>query len=71
MRDPLTATNVPESSCGAIPPALNCDDPDPRCRLDLVRGVSRATENMTFVNTNITRYGQAAALAVRAYPLAG
>ena len=56
---------------GAIPPVLNCDDPDPRCPLDLVRGAPRATGNLTFVNTNITRYGQAAALAVRAYPLAG
>ncbi len=56
---------------GAIPPVLNCDEPDPACRLDLVRGAPRATENLTFVNTNLTRHGQAAALVVRAHPLAG
>ncbi len=56
---------------GAIPPVLNCDEPDPACHLDLVRGAPRATDNLTFVNTNLTRHGQAAALVVRANPLAG
>jgi 3-oxoacyl-[acyl-carrier-protein] synthase II len=55
---------------GQIPPTINCDDPDPACRLDLVRSSPRATENPTFVNTNLTRHGQAAALVVRAHPLA-
>ncbi len=56
---------------GVIPPTLNCDEPDPACRVDVVRGPSRATDNLTFVNTNLTRHGQAAALVVRADPLAG
>jgi 3-oxoacyl-[acyl-carrier-protein] synthase II len=56
---------------GAIPPTLNCDEPDPECRVDVVRGAPRATDNLTFVNTNLTRHGQAAALVVRAHPLAG
>jgi 3-oxoacyl-[acyl-carrier-protein] synthase II len=56
---------------GLIPPTLNCDEPDPACRLDVVREAPRATGNLTFVNTNLTRHGQAAALVVRAHPLAG
>ncbi len=56
---------------GVIPPTLNCDEPDPACRLDVVRGTPRATDIPTFVNTNLTRHGQAAALVVRAHPLAG
>ena len=55
---------------GQIPPTINCDDPDPACRLDIVRSSPRATGNLTFVNTNLTRHGQAAALVVRATPLA-
>ena len=55
---------------GQIPPTINCDDPDPACRLDLVRSMPRATGNLTFVNTNLTRHGQAAALVVRASSLA-
>ena len=50
---------------GFIPPALNCDDPDPACALDVVRGEPRPTRNPTFVNTNITGNGQAAAVVVR------
>ena len=53
---------------GLIPPVLNCDEPDPACRLDLVRGAPRATANPTFLNTNLTRHGQAAALVVRGNP---
>ncbi len=51
---------------GVIPPTLNCDEPDPACRLDVVRGTPRPTDNPTFVKTNLTRHGQAAALVVRA-----
>jgi len=50
---------------GLIPPTINCDDPDPACRLDIVRSVPRRAGNPTFVNTNLTRHGQAAALVVR------
>jgi 3-oxoacyl-[acyl-carrier-protein] synthase II len=56
---------------GLIPPTLNCDEPDPACRLDVVREAPRPADNLTFVNTNLTRHGQAAALVVRAHPLAG
>ncbi len=50
---------------GKIPQTINCDELDPACVVDLVRGASRATENPTFLNTNLTRHGQAAALVVR------
>jgi 3-oxoacyl-[acyl-carrier-protein] synthase II len=50
---------------GMIPAVLNCDEPDPACQLDLVRGGPRPQRNSTFVNTNITANGQAAALVVR------
>ena len=53
---------------GVIPPVLNCDEPDPECDLDLVRGEPRPTDNPTFLNTNLTRHGQAAALVVRGNP---
>ncbi len=52
---------------GAIPSTLNCHEPDPECALDLVLGASRPTDNRTFVNTNLTRHGQAAALVVQGY----
>jgi 3-oxoacyl-[acyl-carrier-protein] synthase II len=50
---------------GRIPRTLNCDEPDPACPIDLVRGGSRPTANPTFLTTNLTRHGQAAALVVR------
>ena len=53
---------------GLVPPTLNCDDPDPACDLDLVLGAPRAIDNPTFLNTNLTRHGQAAALAIRGNP---
>ncbi|MBV8609418.1 MAG: beta-ketoacyl-[acyl-carrier-protein] synthase family protein [Singulisphaera sp.] len=52
----------------AIPPALNCDEPDPACGLDLVRGAPRPTDHPTFLKTNLTRHGQAAALVIRGEP---
>ncbi len=55
-------------SKGMIPSILNCDDPDPECDLDLVVATSRPTDNPTFVTTNFTRHGQAAALVVRGLP---
>lgn len=51
---------------GLIPPTLNCDDPDPELALDIVRGEPRATRNPVFLNTNVTRLGQASALVVSA-----
>lgn len=54
---------------GLIPAALNCHDVDPACgEIDLVMGSPRPTDNLTFVNTNLTRHGQAAALIVRGNP---
>jgi 3-oxoacyl-[acyl-carrier-protein] synthase II len=53
---------------GLIPPTLNCDEPDPACDLDVVRGAPRPTRNPVFVNTNLTANGQAAALVVRGNP---
>jgi len=50
---------------GLIPPTINCDDPDPECGLDLVRGAPRPTDNPTFVNTNLTVNGQAAVVIAR------
>ena len=53
---------------GVIPPVLNCEEPDPACALDLVLGETRPTDNLTFLKTNLTRHGQAAALVVRGNP---
>jgi 3-oxoacyl-[acyl-carrier-protein] synthase II len=53
---------------GEIPPTLNCDEPDPACGLELVRGGPGRSANPTFVKTNLTRHGQAAALVVRGNP---
>jgi 3-oxoacyl-[acyl-carrier-protein] synthase II len=56
---------------GFIPPTLNCDDPDPTCALDLVRGGPRETSNPIYLNTNLTANGQAAALVIRGNPSRG
>jgi len=54
---------------GLIPPTLNCDEPDPAFGpFDLVTGEPRPTDNPTFLNTNLTRHGQAAAIIVRGNP---
>ena len=54
---------------GLIPSALNCDDLDPACgAIDVVTGSPRPTENPIFLNTNLTRHGQAAAVVVRGNP---
>lgn len=55
---------------GRIPSTLNCDEPDPDCRLDVVRGEPRPTDNLLFLSTNLTRHGQAAALVVQGQPAA-
>jgi 3-oxoacyl-[acyl-carrier-protein] synthase II len=54
---------------GRIPAVLNCEHPDPECELDLVLKSPRPTRNRTFVNTNLTPHGQAAALVIRGEPL--
>jgi 3-oxoacyl-[acyl-carrier-protein] synthase II len=54
---------------GLIPATLNCDHLDPECGpLDIVTHSPRATENPVFLNTNLTRHGQAAAVIVRGNP---
>ncbi len=54
---------------GLIPSSLNCDELDPACgAIDIVTGSPRATANPTFLNTNLTRHGQAAAVIVRGNP---
>jgi 3-oxoacyl-[acyl-carrier-protein] synthase II len=55
-------------SRGLIPPALNCDQPDPACSLDVVHGEPRPAASPIFVNTNYTHNGQAAALVVKGQP---
>ena len=48
---------------------LNCDAVDPAVgAIDLVTGSPRTTDNPTFLNTNLTRHGQAAAVIVRGNP---
>jgi 3-oxoacyl-[acyl-carrier-protein] synthase II len=53
---------------GKIPPTLNCDDVDPEINLDIVVKSPRPTENLTFVSTNLTPNGQAAAVVIRGCP---
>ena len=55
---------------GKIPPILNCEQPDPECELDLIVKSPRPSRNPTFVKTNVTPLGQAAALVVRGWPSA-
>ena len=51
---------------GLIPPTLNCDQFDPNCApLDIVTGDPRPTDNLVFLNTNLTRHGQAATVIVQ------
>lgn len=55
---------------GLLPATLNCDEPDPELGLDVVRGEVRPARSPVFVNTNLTRHGQAAALVVAGNPTA-
>jgi 3-oxoacyl-[acyl-carrier-protein] synthase II len=43
---------------------LHCDEPDPECNLDIVRGAARPASNPVFLKTSLTRHGQAAALLI-------
>ncbi len=49
---------------GVIPPTLNYRTPDPECRLNVVAGSPRPTENRAFLKINVTRMGQASAVVV-------
>jgi 3-oxoacyl-[acyl-carrier-protein] synthase II len=57
------------TQAGLLPTTLNCDDLDPQIEIDVVRGTPRPSENPVFVNLNLNRYGQVAALAVRGGPV--
>ena len=53
---------------GQIPANLNCDELDPEMDLDMVVRSPRPTKNPTFVTTNLTPNGQAAAVVIRGCP---
>jgi 3-oxoacyl-[acyl-carrier-protein] synthase II len=53
---------------GKIPPILNCDQPDLEFELDLILKSPRSSRSPTFVKTNVTPLGQAAAVVVRGCP---
>lgn len=55
---------------GLVPAILNCDTPDPRIDLDLIRDQSRTVSNPLFLKNSFTRLGQAASVIVKAYPAA-
>lgn len=50
---------------GLIPPTINCDNPDPECNLNIVRGEPLATDNRIVMNINSTRMGQSSAVIVQ------
>jgi 3-oxoacyl-[acyl-carrier-protein] synthase II len=50
-----------------IPAILNCDQPECGADIDLVLKSARPSRNPTFVTTNLTPIGQAAALVVRGF----
>jgi len=51
---------------GIVPPILNCDTPDPECRLDLVREVPRHLSGISSVLLNaVGLFGESASLIVR------
>lgn len=49
---------------GVIPATLNCDNPNPDCPLDIVRGEPRSTTNKIVLKVNVSRAGQASAAIV-------
>ena len=53
---------------GLVPQTLNCDELDPDCPVDVVRGGPRPAVNPIFLKTSLTRHGQASALVIRGNP---
>lgn len=51
---------------GFIPPIIHCDEPVPGLGLNLVRGAAIPAQGNTFLNLNITRYGQSSCVITRA-----
>jgi 3-oxoacyl-[acyl-carrier-protein] synthase II len=50
---------------GKIPYTLNCEQPDPELKLNVVTGSPLSTDNRTFLKLSYTLIGQASALVVR------
>ncbi|MBX3438957.1 MAG: beta-ketoacyl-[acyl-carrier-protein] synthase family protein [Planctomycetaceae bacterium] len=50
---------------GVIPQTLHCDQPDPACDVNVVRGEPRSTNLRSVLNLNLTRFGQASAVVVQ------
>ncbi|MFM7128027.1 MAG: hypothetical protein ACKO0V_01555 [bacterium] len=55
---------------GFVPPTIHCDHPVAGLGLNLVRGSSVPARGDTFLNINITRYGQSSCVVTRAWPKA-
>jgi 3-oxoacyl-[acyl-carrier-protein] synthase II len=53
---------------GLVPAILNCEQPDPEVEADLILRSPRPIGNPTFINTNLTPLGQAAALVIQGVP---
>lgn len=51
---------------GAVPRTLNCEHPDPECRLNVVHDEPLPLRNLTVLSVNRTTLGQSAAAIVRA-----
>lgn len=51
---------------GSVPRTLNCETPDPLCRLNVVRHEPHRLQNHTALSVNRTSMGQSAAVIVRA-----
>jgi 3-oxoacyl-[acyl-carrier-protein] synthase II len=52
---------------GCIPPTANLDNPDPACRLDLVRGAARELPLRTVINLNAGFGGKSSSLIFREF----
>jgi 3-oxoacyl-[acyl-carrier-protein] synthase II len=53
---------------GLIPAILNCDQPEAESQVDLIVKSPRPCSLATFVTSNLTPLGQAAALVIRGCP---
>lgn len=49
---------------GVLPPTLNYETPDPKCRLNVVHGAALPMTNKVFLKLNVTRQGQACAVVM-------
>jgi 3-oxoacyl-[acyl-carrier-protein] synthase II len=49
---------------GQIPPTLNCDEPDPACPVNIVRGGMQPVGATTVLKLNQSLTGQAAAVVI-------